>query len=123
MASIHGVTCTFIHGEIPSKKLRTRTWSIPGINGIGAQTLGYGEAKFELRAVFYATIGENLGLQLIEARAWVGLIEAKQGTVGTIVGELATAANCLITHVGVPVVTRAHPYGYRVEMTVAGEVR
>jgi hypothetical protein len=123
MASIHGVTCTFIHGEIPSKKLRTRTWSVPGINGIGAQTLGYGEARFELRAVFYATSGYALYLQLIEARAWVGLIEATQGTVGTIVGALATAANCLITHVGVPVVTRADPYGYRVEIAVAGELR
>jgi hypothetical protein len=123
MASIHGITCTFIRGEIPSKKLRTRTWAVPGINSIGALTMGYGEAQFEVRAIFYATAGVNPVTQLAEARAWVGLIEARQGTIGTIVTDLATAANCLITKVGTPQVQRCHPYGFRVELVVAGELR
>lgn len=112
MASVGGQACTFLKGEAPSQKMRTRIWQIPGIHGYGAQLLGLGDSQFEFTAVLLSTAAG--------VATWVGLIEAMQGTIVSVITDWGnTYSNCLITEISQPQVTTAVGYG----ITARGELK
>jgi len=93
MAQIGGVGCTFVRGHCPAKKMRLALWQVPGIDGFGAQRMGYGDSHFQVVAVLYSNA---IGLQL-----WKQSLENLQGTIVSITNDLGiTSAGCLIAHVG-----------------------
>jgi hypothetical protein len=112
MATIHGIACSFIHGEIPSIRMRTEIWSVPGIHGVGAQKLGYGGAPFQIKAVFF-------GLA-VNINTWLTSLTLRVGEIGTITTAVGTYANCLIVDIGPQQVTAAYPYYLRCEVDIAG---
>jgi hypothetical protein len=92
MASIGGVTCTFVRGHPPYPKERVLLWTAPGIDGVGAQQVGRNDAEFQVQAVLYSSAPGIL--------AWKLAIEALQGTLVTIVNDLGIAfTRCLIAKV------------------------
>lgn len=118
MASIGSVGCTFVKGHLPAKKLRVEVWEVPGIDGYGAQTTGYGSSQFEIVAVLYSTI--------FGASAWADQIESLQGKLVTIIDDLGdSTANCLITNVSAMRITAARAVEgitTRGEITIQGVV-
>lgn len=104
MSSIGGVTCSLIHGRIPGQKLRSVTWTVPAVNGVGVQQMGTGDAPFTIQAVLFSN---SAGIT-----TWVALIEALQGTVVSIIDDLVvTHTRCLIAKVYPVQVTSAHLAG------------
>ena len=95
MASIGLVSCTFVKGTIPLLKMRVETWQVPGVDGYGAQLVGYGNAEFSVRAIGYGMFSV--------INSWAASLESLQGTVVTIVDDWgATSPYCLITRVHTP---------------------
>ena len=96
MASIGGLSCTFIRGEVPPMKMRTRSWSTPGINGYGAQKLGLGDAEFELTGIYYGATRAAVDI-------WLAAIAGLQGTVVTVVDDWGNSrTGCLLVKIGTP---------------------
>jgi hypothetical protein len=92
MAQIGGVHCTFVHGHPSRPKQRLMLWRVPGIDGYGAQAMGYNDAEFEVVAVLYSN---DEGILL-----WKLALESMQGTIVTITNDLGiTFTRCLITDV------------------------
>lgn len=96
MAGIGGVACDFVRGDLRALKERVEVWSVPGIDGYGAQKLGLGDADFLFTGVIHDTVAN--------VTAWVAAIAALQGTaLVSIVDDWGvTFTNCLITRVGMP---------------------
>ena len=93
MASIGSITCFRVIGTLPVPKMRLAVWTVPGINGYGAQQLGNQDQPFEVLAVIYDTISNCLAFK----NDLCGL----QGSLQTIVDDLGdSTANCLIAEVG-----------------------
>jgi len=92
MASIGGVTCTFVRGHPPTPKQHVVLWRVPGIDGYGAQRMGLHDSPFEVVAVLYTNAA---GLAL-----WKTSMEALQGTLVSITNDLGiSSTRCLITNV------------------------
>jgi hypothetical protein len=92
MAQIGGVLCTFVRGHCPQPKMRLMLWTVPGVDGIGAQAVGYNDSPFEVVAVLYSNA---LGIE-----AWKAALEGLQGTIVSITNDLGTTfSRCLITKV------------------------
>jgi hypothetical protein len=113
MSAIGSITCTFVKGTPPNKKQRLEVWTVPGINGVGAQAMGYSDSKFTIRAILYSTVSG--------VSTWRQQLEAAQGTIVSITNDLGwTITGCLITAVGqVEVVPAAIPGS---TVVVRGEV-
>lgn len=89
MASVGGISCTFVKGEIAGQSLDTTVWRVPGINGYGAQTLGLGAGPFAVRAVVFGSESA--------VSAWMLAIESLRGTAVTIVDDWGRShGGCLI---------------------------
>jgi len=93
MAYVGSVLCTFVRGNCPSPKMRLEVWTVPGVNGYGAASMGRNDSPFEVVAVLFSNA---VGVQL-----WKTQMESLQGTIVSITNDLGvTTANCLITKVG-----------------------
>ena len=101
MASIGAQSCTFVHDRgRKGPRQRTIIWQNPGMDGYGAQTLGEGDAEFQVEAVLYDTTA-NID-------TWAAAIEAMQGTVISIVDDRGTThTSNLIVNVAAPMRTPA----------------
>jgi hypothetical protein len=89
MASIGYVTCTFVRGNPPRLKQRTKIWQTAGVDGYGARHLGASEAPWQLVTVLYSTAEGLL--------AWKNALESLQGQVVTIINDLGLSfTQCLI---------------------------
>jgi hypothetical protein len=112
--TIGTVACDFLHGVLPGLKARVQTWSVPGVNGYGAQLLGLGDSDFQLIAVRYgnlSTVGQ-----------WEAAIEALQGAVVAISDEFGWHhPRCLIERVQDPLVVAAWPKGVRCQVQIYGK--
>jgi hypothetical protein len=92
MAQIGSTGCTFVKGMAPTPKQRVITWQVPGIDGYGAQLLGYGDGDFEFHAIAYGTA--------LEILLWSQAIERHQGQIVSIIDDFGTVYTlCLITRV------------------------
>ena len=92
MASIGGVTCTFVRGSPPAPKQRVMLWRVAGIDGYGAQRMGLNDSPFEVTAVIYTNA---VGLQI-----WKTALENLQGTIVSITNDLGVSfTRCLVTGV------------------------
>ena len=118
MAQIGGVVCTFVRGHCPRQKQSLMLWRVPGVDGYGAQTMGYNDSPFEVVAVLYSNA---LGLDV-----WKNALESLQGTLVTITNDLGiTTARCLIRTVSPMRSVAAFAAGgitQRGEITVQGVV-
>jgi hypothetical protein len=119
MPAIGSITCFRVIGTLPVPKMRLAVWTVPGVNGYGAQQLGNQDQGFEVQAVIYDTIANCLTFK----DALCGL----QGQTVTIVDDLGdSTANCLITEVGqARMEAAATPAGgqVRAEVPLRGVVR
>jgi hypothetical protein len=117
MATIGGISCSFVRGQAPAKKARVRVWQIPGLNGYGAQVLGLGDSAAEFVAVQFGTYAE--------VTTWIALVEALQGTLATVVNDFGQSVPLvLVESVSGPEVTRAIGTGIttRGELLIRGVV-
>ena len=117
MASIHGVSCTYVKGAGSALKYRVNAFERFGINGRGAQLGAYGHADFSFRAIYCGTQAA--------VTSWVSSIEAKQGSKGTIIDDNGISyTNAFIVRVGIPQLQRIYRPGssitHRVEIEVTG---
>src|SRR5579864_706975 len=55
VAVIGGINVDIMRGLPALLRLRTETWVVPGLDGYGAQTLGKGDAEFDLATILYVT--------------------------------------------------------------------
>lgn len=100
MASVGGLACSIVRGNLTAKKIRTNVWEVAGINGYGAQQAGYGDSPFRVTAVLYSTAA---GVQ-----TWANLLAAMQGSVVTIINDWGnTFTGCLLVRVSEPQKTPA----------------
>jgi hypothetical protein len=83
MATVGGISCTFVKGALPSAlRMRSERWQRAGINGEGLQLLGYAGVETTIKAVLYSnSAGVN---------AWATSMQALQGTVVTVVDDWST---------------------------------
>ena len=94
-ASVGGVSCTFVKGVASDPTERVVIYQVPGIDGVGAQLLGLGDAAFRFQAVLYGTAAA--------LTTWIASMQALKGTLVTIVDDWAIShTNCLIVRLGQP---------------------
>jgi len=114
MATIGGISCTFVNGSIPIAKQRNETWYRPGISGYGARTLGYGDTEFELTAILYDTAANVL--------TWEYALQALQGTIVTVTNDRGqTNTRCFLESVSTATPTGAYVPGTTTR--VRGEIK
>jgi len=80
MSTLGDQTFHIIRGLPASLKQRVDVWEVPGIDGYGAQTLGLGDARFGLTCIAYTASSGA-------ANTLIGLVEAMQGTLQTLVDD------------------------------------
>lgn len=117
MASFGGTTCTFVKGKAAAKKQRVETWQQAGYDGYGAQKLGLGNSESRFVLVHFDTVAN--------ARTWIGLIEAMQGTLVTVVDDDGESVPLfLVQRVSPPRITAADQGSgeVRAELQVFGVV-
>jgi hypothetical protein len=117
MASIAGITCTFIRGTPPEPTQRVETFQSPGVDGYGAQLLGLGDSEFEVTAVLFGTLAACL--------TWAAQVRALKGAVVSITTDLgATYDNRLIVEAQPAQITPAIQPGttntHRAEVALRG---
>lgn len=119
MPSINSIDCFRIIGVIPPPKMKLSVWTVPGINGYGAQQLGNQDQPFEVIAVGYGSKSA--------AETWKAGLFACQGQTVTIVDDFGvSSSNCLVTEVGPMQFEAAIAAGgiaVRAECSVKGVVR
>lgn len=94
MPTIGSVTCTFVHGSIPSAlSKRVEVWQTPGVDGYGVQLHGQGDGDFELRAVYR-------GSSAADVAAWHGNLLGLKGTLVTVSNDVGVSCSALIVKVG-----------------------
>jgi hypothetical protein len=95
-ANVGGTACDFVKGVPRALKTGVVHWTVPGLDGYGAQTLGQRGSEFRFQAVKYGSIAA--------VNTWVTAIEAHQGTVITIENDWGDEhLNMLVVHVGQPI--------------------
>jgi len=91
------VNFLFWRGVPPPTRTRVATWQVPGINGVGAITLGKGDSEGTGRAEYFAAS------DAYAQTFWKGLM-ACQGALCTLIDDFGDAyANIIPTHIGQPV--------------------
>jgi len=122
MASIAGITCTFLHtddGRPPaSLRQEVEVFRIAGLSGYGAMATGLGDGDFQLRAVLYTSAA---GAAVFEAA-----VQALQSTIVAIVDDLGKSHTyCLLEKVGNAKISAAYVPGSavtkRIEIAVSGK--
>ena len=104
MATVGGITCTYVRGHLPDNRQRVRTWAVSGLNGYGAKRTGLGDSEWWIEVEWKST---STG-----ANTFYAAIEALQGQIVTIVNDWGnTFTNCLVTKVGPPQKTAELGYG------------
>lgn len=87
------VVCDLLSGPAAELRERVETWIIPGIDGVGAQKMGKGEAEFTFQATKFAV--------LADINTWNTQMQSQQGKICTVTDDTATATtNVLIKKVG-----------------------
>ena len=95
MATVGSVSTDFVSGTPPSLKRTLKTWTRPGIDGVGALDLGKSDGRGRLQLEHHDTQAN--------VEQWIADIEALQGQVVSITPDWGTAyAGCLITEVSQP---------------------
>lgn len=95
MSSIGTVSTDIIHGVPQGLKTRLDTWETPGLDGYGAQTLGRGDADYQIDSVKYIFEDDDDGAGL-----YLLACEQQQGKIVTIVDDTGgNYAGVLIVHV------------------------
>ena len=114
--SIGGHACDFVKGTLRALKETVETWRLPGVDGYGAQLLGFGDSSWQFTGVLYDS---NTNVE-----AWFADLEALQGSIISITDDWGeTYSNFLVTEVGVPSKTPAiGAGGARGELTLSGLV-
>ena len=93
MASVGGISCDMVKGAAETLREQVEVWRQPGVDGVGAQTMGKSEGVSHFLAVIYDTN------ELVET--WANSIRALAGTVGTIIDDWGTShTNMLIARAG-----------------------
>ena len=113
MPQIASTPCTFLRGSWPAPKMRSETWTVPGISGYGLQLLGYGDSAFQVTAVL---LSNDLGVDL-----WAAALYAMQGQIVGLVNDFGDATSRAFLQTVGPVEKRAAlgPGG----ITRRGEIR
>jgi hypothetical protein len=101
---IGGVECDFLKGQVGYLKNKVETWHRPGIDGLGAMVLGYGDSAFSFTAVKFGTNSD--------IEDWLDEIELLQGQSVSATDEWGdTHDNLVVTRVGLPKKTAARVPG------------
>lgn len=110
------IPCTFLHGPPPGVlKERVSIWSLPGLDGYGAQRLGLGNAPFTFTAVLYSSLDDVV--------AWLIRIASTQShIVGVVDDRNKSHSNLLIRLVEEPDIIPAisHVGTFRGEVQLSG---
>jgi len=118
MPYIGSVACYRVIGTLPVPKMRLAVWTVPGLNGYGAQDMGLQDQAFEVTAVLY-DINVNV-------HSWKDALCALQGQIVTIIDDHGeTTANCLIVEVGQAKIEAAlgPTFDQRGEVPIRGVIR
>lgn len=95
MSFVGNVEFHIMRGMPQQFKQTVETWRVPGLDGYGAQTLGQGDAEFELETVAYF-------FNNAAANATIDASEAMQGTVVNLVDDFGDEYDsALVTNVQV----------------------
>jgi hypothetical protein len=113
-AAIDGTNCDFLRSNVSGFRERVETWTLPGVDGIGAQLQGGGGGEIELVAIKYGTAAE--------VDTWVAEIESTQGFLVSLTDDWdRTFTNVLIIQVDPPSKTAEMGNGgCRAEMRIRG---
>ena len=122
MAKVGGITCDIVRPNTPTgNKQRVETWTVPGLDGVGAHLLGDNDGEWEFTLVRFDT--------KINVFTWAQQIEALQGTIVTIIDDwVATYVGMLVTGVSSPARRPAlHAknlglFGVRSTITISGRI-
>ncbi len=114
--AIGGNACDLVKGTLRALKETIETWRLPGVDGYGAQLLGFGDSSWEFTGVKYDS---NANIE-----AWFADLEALQGSIISITDDWGeTYQRLLVTQVGVPTKqAAADANGARGELTLSGLV-
>ena len=93
MASIGSLTVDMIHGRPAPLKTVVETWRVPGLDGYGAQTQGFGDAEFDLTSIAYVADSSTADALLAAAAALQGTVVAIMDNWGKLFGH------CVVTGV------------------------
>jgi hypothetical protein len=113
MASIGGVTCTFLRGVVPPLKEEAALSRRPGIDGFEIQLTGLGDSAGQLSAVAYGTNAACV--------TFAASIAALQGQVVSVTDDHGTTRSGVFVHrVGQPRKTAARngTTTHRVELPI-----
>lgn len=114
MASIGGITCTFLRGVPPALKEEAAITRRPGMDGYEIHLTGRGDSQGELTATLMSS---DSGCD-----TWIGQIQALQGTVVTVVNDHGdTVTGCYVVHVGQP--TKRASYRPGTTLTTRADVQ
>ena len=75
-----GVTFDIVRGYPQPLKTRNETWEVPGLDGVGAQTLGQGNARTQMTGVAYLFDNGDFAANNAAADALILAAAALQGT-------------------------------------------
>lgn len=93
MSTIGDMYVDIIRGIPQALKTRVDVYEVPGLNGYGAQTLGTGDAEFDLVSVLYC-------INNAAANVHIRACEALQSTVLILVDDYGDGyGNVLVKHV------------------------
>lgn len=112
------VACDLLAGPASALRERVETWIVPGIDGVGAQKMGKGDAAFMFMAVKFGV--------LATINTWYANMQSQQGKICTVTDDTDTAtANILIKQVSQlsrrPAITGAAPTQLRGEVRIEAE--
>jgi len=83
--TIGGQSCSLVKGAIPTVRIASKAWTVPGMNGVGLAVTGANDGAFELTAVLYSS--------LVAVGAWSDAIYAMQGTIVAVTNDLAQSSS------------------------------
>ena len=89
-ANIGGVSCSYVTGRVPSWGIRLKTWTRPGMSGVGALDLGDSGERGQIVGVKFDT--------LTNVNTWAYNIELLQGTLIALENDLGTTWTGVLVH-------------------------
>lgn len=90
--NVGGVSCDIVNAVVNPLATRIDIWTVPGLNGIGAQNFAANDSSFQIRAIQYGTSAA--------IETWFNALRALQGT--SISCE--TGPGQAVTHTGLLVI-------------------
>ena len=88
MPTVGGVSTDIVLGEPSALVGRTRTWTVPGLNGVGAHAVGNSQGSWSYRLIHHES--------LANIETWLRAIDALVGTVITITDNFGTVRSNLL---------------------------